>query len=543
MDSGGCSERGGDMLRCMTFCRSLGAMVLFFSFLPSVYAASFPCTKSITDVEKMICDDYQLSMYDEELNYTYNKALKVVGNELIKQQREWIKKIRNNCDNVDCLRKAYRSRAVDLMQAAMQYDSSFTLYDFPVMTTTKQEKVCSDIININNNGKLMSIVFDIKSFNMKESERISALLSLKNTIPKKYCEIINKFTGANIEYVEVGTLGTCSSNMIYGYDFSKISSDNVKKYFKYYDYGMPWVADDVPKSSDYTNLDDYSDMLRWESMGAVQRIIKLHDDTYIVTIYTKDQTLFSAYWINGGLKRPLCSFRPTAIAVDISQEKDGVCSLLAHDLEGKNNSNCDQSDNVMHLGKDRKLHKLSWNHESMFNLLDDNIEINSNSNCNQSVDTNPLDGAHQLHEISWRHDNIFNKLDESTQQKIRDHFLSHEPDEELIADIDINNDGENEFVIQFVHYFSGGCGGTLSYICIIDIGTMKQVTSNLDIFNEDPSWFDTVHIYKYNNKTYILAPGRGSEYRVLIIDGDRTSEICALKKRSMISIDTIFPLE
>jgi hypothetical protein len=53
----------------------IGVFLLFMTAV-NTNAAGFDCSKAMSDVEKLICDDDELSKLDESLNEAYRKALK-----------------------------------------------------------------------------------------------------------------------------------------------------------------------------------------------------------------------------------------------------------------------------------------------------------------------------------------------------------------------------------------------------------------------------------------------------------------------------------
>jgi uncharacterized protein len=86
----------------------------------NVHAASFDCGKATTDVEKIICGDDELSKRDDSLSEAYQEALKSEArktqpeDKIIESQRQWLKKVRNRCQNAACLKKAYETRIREL---------------------------------------------------------------------------------------------------------------------------------------------------------------------------------------------------------------------------------------------------------------------------------------------------------------------------------------------------------------------------------------------------------------------------------------------
>jgi len=83
-------------------------------------AASFDCSKAGAKIEKMICGNADLSKLDENLSNAYQQAInqKISNNDVIREQRRWLKNIRNICEDVDCLTLAYTSRANELAALA-----------------------------------------------------------------------------------------------------------------------------------------------------------------------------------------------------------------------------------------------------------------------------------------------------------------------------------------------------------------------------------------------------------------------------------------
>lgn len=91
------------------------SLILFIA-APDVHAASFDCKKAKTTIEKMICSDEEVSKFDEELDRMYKKALALVSYkaQMKKQQQEWIRTLRNACEDEVCLLREYRDRIAAL---------------------------------------------------------------------------------------------------------------------------------------------------------------------------------------------------------------------------------------------------------------------------------------------------------------------------------------------------------------------------------------------------------------------------------------------
>jgi uncharacterized protein len=76
-------------------------------------AASFPCEKAQTRIEKAICADREVSDLDESLGRYYAAARSALGRAgecLRADQQQWLREVRNACADAACLKKAYLER-------------------------------------------------------------------------------------------------------------------------------------------------------------------------------------------------------------------------------------------------------------------------------------------------------------------------------------------------------------------------------------------------------------------------------------------------
>ncbi len=96
------------------------------TFLP-VAAASFDCTKATSEVEKLICQNPELSRLDEEMAQIYQKALASIRDKYApndggawfkREQKIWLQHMRNACTTAKCLEDRYRGNIVRLTLVA-----------------------------------------------------------------------------------------------------------------------------------------------------------------------------------------------------------------------------------------------------------------------------------------------------------------------------------------------------------------------------------------------------------------------------------------
>jgi uncharacterized protein len=93
---------------------AVSALALFA--LENASAASFPCAKAATAVEKSICADATVSELDEHLGRYYSAARAELGDAkscLAKDQKSWLQ-TRNACKDAKCLRRVYLARLAEL---------------------------------------------------------------------------------------------------------------------------------------------------------------------------------------------------------------------------------------------------------------------------------------------------------------------------------------------------------------------------------------------------------------------------------------------
>ena len=107
MNSGFLQTKSGRFFT--TFVTSV--LTLFISAI-DINGASFNCQKSHTFVEQAICNNKQLSDLDEKLDEAYKRALKktIDPDFLRENQRGWLTEERDVCQDVTCLKHAYKER-------------------------------------------------------------------------------------------------------------------------------------------------------------------------------------------------------------------------------------------------------------------------------------------------------------------------------------------------------------------------------------------------------------------------------------------------
>ncbi|MBP1680711.1 MAG: hypothetical protein H6Q35_1050 [Proteobacteria bacterium] len=87
-------------------------MLVFLLMTISLFGASFDCDKATTKVEKMICQDEELSKLDKKLSEVYT-SFYLLTKEIKTDQRAWVKQ-RNQCQDTNCIKELYQVRIKEL---------------------------------------------------------------------------------------------------------------------------------------------------------------------------------------------------------------------------------------------------------------------------------------------------------------------------------------------------------------------------------------------------------------------------------------------
>jgi uncharacterized protein len=178
-------------------------LLLLLTLLPLLaWSASFDCQKAHGATEKMVCADPELSKLDEQLAQTYRGALKTLTSQvkndnappdtpakLIQEQRHWITYVRDICEDIDCLRKAYQERVQLLTRDPSPFSSIYqsNLIDSSGLDIGYPRDFSNEIKSINQ-----TIIEDIKSNN---TEKAGKLIGFNQSIPSK--EELGKIIGCN----------------------------------------------------------------------------------------------------------------------------------------------------------------------------------------------------------------------------------------------------------------------------------------------------------------------------------------------------------
>ena len=78
--------------------------------------AAVDCSRAKSNVDKLVCSSSVLSLAEEEMAKSYRSAMRrgVDLRELQRTHIEWYEHVRNACNDVSCLLKAFDDRSAEL---------------------------------------------------------------------------------------------------------------------------------------------------------------------------------------------------------------------------------------------------------------------------------------------------------------------------------------------------------------------------------------------------------------------------------------------
>jgi uncharacterized protein len=78
--------------------------------------AALDCSRARSNAEKMVCSNGRLALAEERMAYAFREAIRrgADPSALMQSQRRWTTEIRDVCNEVECMLKAYEDRTAEL---------------------------------------------------------------------------------------------------------------------------------------------------------------------------------------------------------------------------------------------------------------------------------------------------------------------------------------------------------------------------------------------------------------------------------------------
>ncbi|KPK26818.1 MAG: hypothetical protein AMJ66_11535 [Betaproteobacteria bacterium SG8_40] len=91
-------------------------LVICMYAAPGAAPAAVDCSRAKSNVDKLVCSSSVLGVAEEEMARSYRSAMRrgVDLRELQRTHIEWYEQVRNACNDVPCLLKAFDDRSAEL---------------------------------------------------------------------------------------------------------------------------------------------------------------------------------------------------------------------------------------------------------------------------------------------------------------------------------------------------------------------------------------------------------------------------------------------
>jgi len=95
-------------LSCLWFTRALALAAPVF--------AAVDCSRAKTNSEKLLCSNSRLASADQRMASAFRAAIKrgIQPEVLMESQRSWMHDVRDVCNDVECMLRAYETRTSEL---------------------------------------------------------------------------------------------------------------------------------------------------------------------------------------------------------------------------------------------------------------------------------------------------------------------------------------------------------------------------------------------------------------------------------------------
>ena len=83
---------------------------------PAPLLAAIDCSRAKTNTEKLLCSNSRLADADQRMAFEFREAIKRGARPavLMESQRTWMNDVRDVCNDVECMLRAYEERTSEL---------------------------------------------------------------------------------------------------------------------------------------------------------------------------------------------------------------------------------------------------------------------------------------------------------------------------------------------------------------------------------------------------------------------------------------------
>jgi len=284
---------------------------IIFVCISNLCGAELNCSEGSSDVEKIICNNPDISRMNDEIEELYNNTQNIEDitrkQKIIESQKRW-ESVRNRCSDIKCVKRFYKKRIIELknilsMLGMRDINDSYIENVEKKIDGLKENQIryiCDNIIKLTNNGSVVDEFYKFRSMPDRKHEdhdHIGRVLYVDYN-EDGVTEVLGIYNGG----------GSCHNCNI--------------------------VDPNAPKDISYSNLVlDEIESIKNARWGACDKFLFVDDEPIILTGINRNKQFIAkvAWWVsNNGSTYPICKFKTTGdIEVRVSSEySHEVCNKV-----------------------------------------------------------------------------------------------------------------------------------------------------------------------------------------------------------------------
>lgn len=159
----------------------------------AAFSASFTCFQAETKIDKLICNNFEISELDDKLSIHYKNIIANIENKdaFKLEQIEWLKK-RNKCQDITCVKDMYVSRVLALQERSKLYKKS----QKSEILFGSENSICQDYSSLmkrtsRNSPQSCGLPYEFDERAMKDGFRV---VNWKQINPDSYLQVRELFS-------------------------------------------------------------------------------------------------------------------------------------------------------------------------------------------------------------------------------------------------------------------------------------------------------------------------------------------------------------
>ncbi|MDH2915515.1 MAG: lysozyme inhibitor LprI family protein [Gallionella sp.] len=344
--------------------------VLGWAFMvATAQSASFDCAKASTKIEKLICDDAELSKLDKELNTAYKIGLQAEKQaaSIRQNQKQWVME-RNACSSILCIKDKYKTRITQLSSL------NPTGIQSPLEGATDAE-ACQSVADFWNRGDFKTLLRSAPSPLTIERSEICRIFGLEDSGSIRDAQIWK--LDLNVDGIPdyFGTIVDGTGMIVTGYALSGVNGSTVVDTFGTYGSDFYIISTNSKNFILSSNINKPDGLLRLSKGGNME---------YVCRFIQRDKPLLE---LTAGKGNSVCSAVSTGAIDHIdfnSTNKSAFRGIAIAALAKIDLDNDGKTENVAIVNYDRVFGSSCT--DSKIRIVSDSNAAIADSNINKIID-------------------------------------------------------------------------------------------------------------------------------------------------------------